>query len=155
MHIVTTAVFPGEPCHGLFEGPENGRWVQKVFVVRGDTIAKYQIDLGPEEDFASVTPIVIPGFGDDSVAALQYFAEKNRTDDYWAKRAEEMLAGSTLIADHVRQAEIDHAVIRNRSVFGPGYAVQRNGYDSTVAARKISAARQDYYGIIPQRGRHK
>ena len=153
MHIITTQIAPSEPCHGIFEGPQNGRWVQKVWVIRGDAIARYETDLGPEEDFATVTPLVMPGFGDESVAAFQWWAEKNRHDDYWTRRAEEMLAESTLIKDHANQAEQDWAQIENRSVFGPVISVQRNVYDPTVAARKLSQRRQEYTGIIPQRGR--
>jgi hypothetical protein len=155
MHIITATVSPSEPCHGLFEGLQDDRWVQKVFVIRGDAIARYEVDMGPAEDFDGVTPILIPGFGDESVSAFQYLAEQNRHDDYWTKRAEEMLAESTLIADHVRQVEQFDSYIKNKSVFGPAVTTQRNIYDSSVVARKLSAAKQKHTGIVPQKGRQK
>ena len=137
MHIVTTCVFPDEPCHGLWEGPEivpglNGslqpHWLQKVFVIRSDAIAKYITDFGPALAFDGVTPLLIPSFGENSVAQLQEIAEKHRHNDYWTKRREEMLAESTLIEDAIRQHEQDREMIRQRSVLGPGINVQRNGY---------------------------
>lgn len=147
MQIVTNTVHPDEPAHGLFEGPVDGRWVQYVFVVRGNAIAKYVTDFGPAEDYADVTPMRMPSFGDDSVAQLQAFAEKNRHDDYWQKRRAELLEGSTLIQDHIRQIEIDQQVIHNRSVFGPAIAVQRGGYSHTRAMRKLMEQSDKFHGV--------
>ena len=138
MKIVTSYVLPDEPCHGLYDGPRNiprkgHRWVQAVYVIRGDTIAEYLEDIGPASDYERIQPMMIPSFGENTVAQLQEFALKNRHDEYWAKRVDEMLAESTLVEDHLRQLEVDREVIRNRSHFGPGIAAQRNGYQRKAA----------------------
>lgn len=135
--LVTDYILPDEPAWGLFEGPvmmpQPGRaiedhWVQDIKVVRNDKIAHYIRDFGPAENYEHVTPLLMPSFGDDTVAQLQAWAEKNRYDNFWQKRREEMLAGSTLIADVLRQAEMDHEMINSRSVFGPAISVQRGVY---------------------------
>ena len=137
MHIVTDRISGDEECHGLVERsvmtelPGGGRgwcWIQSVFVIRGDTIAKYETDFGPAENFDRIQPLAIPSFGENTVAQLQELAEKNRHDDYWARRVDEMRAESTLIADHIRQLEQQQAIIANRSTFGAGVVAQRNGY---------------------------
>lgn len=147
MKIVTDHVFPDEPCHGLFEGPrmmpgsdgsQTWRWIQAVYVIRGDAIAEWTHDYGAAEDFEDrIQPLLIPGFGDDSVAQLQEHAEKNRHDDYWARRRAEMLAGSTLIKDHVAQLEKDKLEVRNRTVIGPAITVQRHKYSQEAGRRLI------------------
>lgn len=132
MKIPTLWILPDEGCHGLYEGPRtvNGkrRWIQAVYVVRNDTIAEWTKDYGPAENFPRIQPVIIPGLGDDSVAEVQAMAEKNRHDTYWADRADEMLAESTLIKDHIDQLEKDQLRARNRSVIGPAVRTQRNGY---------------------------
>ncbi|MDZ4250917.1 MAG: hypothetical protein U0990_12650 [Candidatus Nanopelagicales bacterium] len=156
MKIITQTVSPDEACHGLFEGPKTRkdllgrdveRWVQQCFVIRGDAIACWEKDYGPAEDFAGVTPLLMPSLGENSVAQLQYFAEKNRNDDYWTKRSEEMAQASTLIQDHIRQIEIDHEIIRNRSIFGPAISVQRGGYSHERAERKLMAKVDNFHGV--------
>jgi hypothetical protein len=128
MHIVTDRIHPDEPCYGLWEGPKNGRWVQRVFVVRGDTKARFETDFGPAEDFKDATEIMYPSFGENSVGQLQELAERDRHNDKWSKRGKEMLAESTLIPDILKQEEIKLEVVRNRSHFGPATSVQRNDF---------------------------
>ncbi len=92
----------------MMPGPNGSysmRWIQTVFVVRGDAIAAHATDYGPAADFRHVTPLFMPSFGDDTVAELREHAEKNRHDTYWQQRADEQLAGSTLIADAIRQTQ--------------------------------------------------
>lgn len=148
MKIVTNHVFPDEPCYGLSEmprmvaqpsGAHEWRWVQAVYVVRdgGNAIAEWTHDYGPADLFERIQPIAIPSMGDDTVAQLQELAEKNRHDDYWARRADEMLAESTLIRDHVNQFDRRFQVIRNRSVFGPQITVQRNDYSQQETQRRL------------------
>ena len=112
MKIETAFAHPDEFCHGLREEPRimpgpNGsqswRWTQTVFVVRGDAIAAHTTDFGPAENFANVTPLMMPSFGDDTVAQLREHAEKNRHDTYWQDRAKAQQAESTLIEDHINQ----------------------------------------------------
>lgn len=121
MKIETAMVHPDEPAYGLREEPRlwpgpNGstswRWIQTVFVIRGDAIAAHTTDFGPAEDFALVTPLMMPSFGDDTVAQLREHAEKNRHDAYWQQRAEEQLKNSTLIQDHITQLEMQGEFIK-------------------------------------------
>ena len=134
MKIVTDHIFPDEPCYGMREQPRlvqigkasEWRWVQAVYVIRGDAIAEYTKDYGPAERFTHVTPMAMPSFGDDTVAQLQEHFDKNREDNYWQRRSEEMLADSTLIADAIQHLEVEREVLRNRSVIGPVVSVQRN-----------------------------
>lgn len=131
MHIITTRIHPDEPCYGLWEGPKRGRWLQRVFVVRDDAMAKFETDFGPAEDFKDATEIIYPSFGENSVGQLQELAERDRHSDKWAKRGREQLAESTLIPDILRQEEIRLEVVRNRSRFGPAISVQRNDFPTS------------------------
>lgn len=141
MHIVTNYLDPHEPCYGLWEGYEhapipgaaNGatgwRWLQKVWVVRDDTIAKYVTDLGPAEDYEGrITPIILPCSGEEEVAAMQWWAEKNRHDTYWQTRAKAQLEESRLVWELVEQQDKIQRIVRNRTSSGPYVTVQRNGY---------------------------
>ena len=160
MHYVTDSVSPNEPCYGLWEGYEvapipgapNGasdwRWIQKVFVVRGDTIAKHITDMGPADAFEMITPIFIPNEGTDSVAVLQAMAEKNRHDTYWQTRAQEQLAESTLISDLIEQEQKIHAVIHNRTSNGPYVTNQRNGWSRVTTQRNFKERRQQRTGKV-------
>lgn len=138
MQFLTDHIWPDEPCMQLQEGPyqmphpsgrgTRKRWVQRVFVIRQDTIAKHLIDLGPVENFAGATPIILPSAGENTVAQLQEVAEGNRHDRYWENRRREMLAGSTLIPDILRQEEDKLAVKANRTVVGPLVRRERNAW---------------------------
>lgn len=138
----TLFLLPDEPCYGLAEMPRmvagRWRWVQAVYVVRDDTIAEWTADYGPAEHFARIQPIILPSpDGCNTVAQLQEHADKNRVDDYWAKRADELSAESTLIKDHLDQFEQDRLEMRNRSVFGPAVSVQRFQYSQERTRRLI------------------
>lgn len=160
MHYVTDSISPNEPCYGLWEGFEiapvpgakNGaqdwRWIQKVFVVRGDTISKHVTDFGPADDFEMITPIFIPNEGTDSVAVLQAMAEKNRHDTYWQTRAKEQLESSTLISDLIEQEQKIAAIIRNRTASGPYVTNQRNGYSHTTSMRNFKQRREQRTGKV-------
>lgn len=94
-------------------GSQSWRWVQTVFVTRGDTIAAHTTDYGPAEDFANVIPIHVLADGDeDTVALIRAYAEKNRHDTYWQERAKEQQANSTLIKDHIEQIEMTKEYVR-------------------------------------------
>jgi len=141
-------VYPDEGCWGLQEGPESGRWIQRLWVIRGDRKAKYENDLGPVSNYPDATPIIYPSFGENSVAELQYLAEMDRRNDKWAKRRREMQAGSTLIADILRQEAEYIEQLNNRSQLGPSITVQRDDYPSQfinrAAKEKRDAARANY-----------
>ena len=93
-------------------GSRSWRWIQTVFVIRGDAIAAHTTDYAPAENFQHVTPLMMPSFGDDTVAQLREHAEKNRHDTYWQDRAAEQLANSTLISDHLDQVLMKHEYAR-------------------------------------------
>lgn len=155
MHIVTDNIHPNEPAYGIFEGPKlrsqsdgssGYRWIQQVWVIRGDTIARYETDFGPAEDFKTVTPLAMPSEGDDTVAELQFWAEKNRHDDYWYKRSLELQAESTMMKDAANQIlEIEEAR-KNRSVLGPYQTTQRNGYAAGLQSKLLKERREERTG---------
>jgi hypothetical protein len=141
MKIVTRRVHPDEPCWGLREGPLNGRWVQQVCVIRGDTKAIWTRDYGPVSDWPDATEVIYPSFGENSVGQLQEMAEYDRHSDKWAKRRKEMQAESTLIPDILRDEEIKLDVVANRSHFGPGISVQRNDFPREAVINKFKEKR--------------
>jgi hypothetical protein len=125
------------------ETRESGRWIQRLWVIRGDRKAKYETDIGPASDFPDATPIIYISDGDDTVAELQYLAEMDRRNDKWAKRRREMQSESTLIADILRQEERKIAERQNRSVFGPYHSVQRIDYPREAVKAKQKERRND------------
>ena len=141
MKITTQRIHPDEPCYSLREGPRNGRWVQRVYVVRGDAIAEWSKDYGPVADWLNATEIIYPSFGENSVAQLQELAERDRHSDKWAKRGRERLAESTLIKDILRQEEALLNVRANRSTIGPTITVQRNDFPRGAVKEKRNGRR--------------
>lgn len=144
-----------EPCYGLMEGHEvapvpgalNGatewRWIQKVFVLRGDTIAKHIRDFGPSEDFEMSTPFGLHTNPDtDKVGPILAMAERTRSDTYWQRRAQEQLEASTLITDLIEQEAKIAEVIRNRTTSGPYVTNQRNGWAREESQRRFKERRQ-------------
>jgi hypothetical protein len=127
----------GEPCHGLQEFAEDGQWVQRTFVIRDGEMACFQKVIGPASDYERIQPLLMPSFGENTVAEMQYWGEKNRHDTYWAGRADEMLAESTLIQDHINQLEEMTMVRKNRSVLGPHQSTQRIGYPRADEVRRV------------------
>ena len=155
LKAVANYILPDEPCWGLYEGPMliprpdgsvQNRWGQDLIVIRSDRKAHFVTDFGPAEDYEDVTPLMMPSEGENTIAQLQWHAEKNRQDNYWQERAAEMASESTLIADIVRQVEQIHERIHNRSTFGPLVRVERSGYSRTQTTRKFRAQREAYYG---------
>ena len=121
MKIETAFVRDDEPAYGLREEPRmmpgpNGsqsrRWVQTVFVLRGDAIAAHTTDYGPAEHFRKVIPLMMPSFGDDTVAQLREHADRNRHDTYWHQRGKAQQRESTLIRDHIEQLEMAKMYLR-------------------------------------------
>jgi hypothetical protein len=136
--ILTSRVDPDEAAYGLYEGPrqvpgKGRRWLQAVYVVRGDTIAEWTHDFGPVENFERIQGLLMPSQGENTVAQLQEHADKNREDQYWANRADEMLSESTLIEDHIRQIDQNRGIIQNKSTFGRSGHFERNGYPRAAA----------------------
>ena len=141
MKIIAVSIHPDESCYSLREGPRNGRWVQRVYVVRGDAIAEWSKDYGPVADWPDATEVIYPSFGENSVGQLQELAERDRHSDKWAKRRREMQAESTLIPDILRQEETLLEVRHNRSHFGPGASVQRNDFPREAVKEGRNARR--------------
>jgi len=152
MHIVTDHIWPDEPCYGLSEGPlwmpypegegwqpgTRRRWVQRVFVIRDDAIAKYIQDIGPAEDYEGrSTPLLVPSFGENSVAELQELAEATRHNHRYSKRREEMLAASTLREDALRTVEMRYLEKQNRTVLGAGTFAQRGNFSREAVERAL------------------
>ena len=145
MRIMADKVHPDEPCWGYFTGPkqmpgyseeENPRMLEQVFVIRGDAIACYEQDFGPADSFIYVPPMIIPSWGENTVAQLQDMGERHRHDPKWARRIIEYKESSTLFADVIRQEEQRHELIRNRSQFGPAGNFQRDGWSRSTAWRR-------------------
>ena len=126
-----------EPCHGLQEFPKDGVWVQRTFVIRDGQLACFQKVIGPATDYERVQPLLMPSFGENTVAEMQYWGEKNRNDTYWADRSAQMLEEATLIRDHINQLEEMTMVRLNRSVLGPHQSTQRIGYPREAAQRRF------------------
>ncbi len=143
MKIITHRVHPDEPCHTLREGPVNGRWVQRLWVVRGDTLAKWSKDYGPVTDWPNATEIIYPSFGENTVGELQELAERDRHSSKWADYQRGLLAESTLISDVLKQEEEKIDVVLNRSQFGPGRSVQRIDFPREAVKRQAKEKRRD------------
>lgn len=145
MHIVADRIYDSEPCWGLTEGPElrpqpdgsiQHRWIQRLWVIRGDRKAKFETDFGPASDWPDATPLIVPSYGENSTGQLQELAERDRHSDKWARRRKELQAESTLIADILRQEEILMEVRRNRSKFGPAVSIQRIDFPREAVRQK-------------------
>ena len=147
MQIVTDYVLPDEPCHGLAEGPltmpdpsgkgTRKRWVQRVFVVRDDEIAKYTVDIGPVDGYPGVPELRMSSLGDDTVAQLQEHAEHHRTQTRYADLLHEYAEDSTLIEDSLAGLEQEHLTKKNRTIIGPHVFSQRGDYPSQFARREL------------------
>lgn len=128
---------PQEPSYGLQEFPKNGEWVQRISVIRDGEKVWFQKIIGPASDFERVQPLMMPSFGDDTVAELQYWGEKNRNDTYWADRSAQLLGESTLITDHINQLEQMTLVRKNKSVLGPHQSTQRIEFPREQVSREF------------------
>lgn len=137
LKIVTDRVHPDEGCYGLYEGPRDGRWLTALYVVRGDAIAEYTVDHGPEEAFAKIPPMMMPSYGENSVGEMLDWGERHRHDLRWFHKIERMKAESTLIQDVIEQRAERHLRIHNRSTFGPYQTIERNGHSRTATWRRF------------------
>ena len=155
MHIVTDHVVPDEGCWGLAEGPMQmphgagfqRRWVQRVFVIRGDAIAKHMIDLGPAEDWEDrASPLLMPSWGENTVAQLQEHAELNRNQSRYLDLARQQLAEATLIEDSLAGLEQQHLAKSNRTLIGPHVFSQRGDYPSQFARRELRSKKERING---------
>jgi hypothetical protein len=115
------------------------RRFQLVYVVRGDKIAEHRKDLGAASNFKA-PQFRIPALFEHTVGELWDMADICRLgDDYAEKRIAEVTAESTLINDTVAWHEQKMRIIRNRTVSGPGYTKQRNGFPRKAVFNAFSS----------------
>lgn len=137
VEAIALTAHPDEPCWGMREGPVGDRRVLRFLVVRGDNLAVYSEDLGSVSNFPRSPDLVMPSFGENTVAELREFAERDRYDDKYLKQAEEQLAQSTMIEDVIRDIDIEREIIKNRSSIGPAVSTQRNDFDRAKWRRNM------------------
>ena len=152
MHIITNHVSPDEGCWGLLEGPVTmphgkgfqRRWVQRVFVVRDDAIAKYQIDLGDADYWEErALPQAIAGMGDDTVGELQEWAERDRNQGKLWQFVQQQREESTLIEDSLAGLEQEHLAKTNKTIIGPNVFSQRGDYPGQFARRELRSKQKE------------
>ena len=114
------------------------RWVQRVFVIRGDALAKHEIDLGPAEEWEGVaSPLLMPSFGDDTVAQLQEHAEVTRNESKYLQLIRQYQEESTLVEDSLAGLEQQLLAKRNTTTIGPHVFAQRGDYPGQFARREL------------------
>ena len=114
------------------------RWVQRIFVIRDDAIAKYQVDLGNAEYWEErALPQAIAGMGDDTVAELQEWAERDRNKGKLWQFVQQQREESTLIEDSIAGLEQEFLAKRNRTIIGPHVFSQRGDYPRQFAQREL------------------
>jgi hypothetical protein len=146
LDIITTVVHPNEVCMGMRQGPVGERWIERVWVVRGDTIARYETDRGPASLYENIPEEIIPGDGETTVAEFMDEAARHRTDLRWWRHLVELQESSTLIADINRQREARREYIHNRSHFGPNFKIERSFYNRENTWRKAFDRRAELTG---------
>lgn len=139
-----------EPVYFLQEGyalnpagTDDHRY-QVLLMPRGNVIATFWWDLGPAEDFLMVVdgesyrapPYQQPILLEHKVAECRHMAEAGRMDDFSVQLLHSQVNESTLFEEYARLIEEDMYLVRNRSTFGPGGHIQRNGYSPTGARRQ-------------------
>lgn len=145
---VVFAVDPNEPVIAMQEtygrnkeGTGDHRY-QVMILPRGNVACTFWTDLGPAENFKiavgensyQTPPYFQLVLMEHSVAECMSMAEHGRNDDFAVKLLDEQVNESDLFDQYYKLIEQDLAIVRNRSVFGPGGVTQRNGY-SAIAAR--------------------
>lgn len=138
-----------EPVHSLQEGYAMNREGQDhryqaltVSAMSGQALAAFWWDLGPSEDFTVTVdgesyptpPWHQVALWEHTVAELRFYAERDRGDDYGIQMLHEQTQTSTIIEDYWDLLAEDRQLVANRSTFGPGGVIQRNGF-SDIAAR--------------------
>lgn len=141
MKPITLAIHEDEPAWSLREinlvRPPHFQWrrYQIITVVRDDVLTEWWDDLGAVEDYPHAQQLEMPSLGILSVAKIRAEAERHRHDDYWHKFSLEQIAESTLIQDYVNYVEENFQIINNRSVYGPGFHHQRDGFPKEEVLR--------------------
>lgn len=137
LDIITEKVHPQEVCYGMWQGPRGERWILKLWVLRGDAIARWEQDCGPASKYERIPEQVIPGDEETTVAEFLYEAERHRNDLFAWNHLQRVKAESTLVKDINEQREARREYIRNRSVNGPHFKIERSIYNRENAWRKF------------------
>lgn len=138
-------------------GTEDHRW-QVLFMPAGDHVTAFYTDLGLASgyrihvDDASypTPPFHQPILLQHTVGECIDMAEQGRNDDYAVKMLHEQTNESDIIARYWQVMEEDRQLVRNISTFGPGGAIQRNGFSNEGA--RLQKAHLEEKGVIPQHG---
>lgn len=124
------------------EGTGDRRY-QVMLMPNGNVISAFWTDLGPASDFLMdvngekhpMPPYMQLVLMEHSVAECRYMAQAARADDFAAQLLQQRIDESDLFAKAAQVIEEDLYLVKNRSTFGRGGMVQRNGY-SALAARE-------------------
>lgn len=139
--ILTDYLEPNEPFESFWQGPVmrgpgKGRWRVYVWVIRNDKVAKFIQDVADATLFAHVPQEFIPGDGETTVSEVLHEAERFRSDTKWAnEHIARLKEESTLFSDVQENWQKRQALIRNRTIIGPYFQYQRNGYSSVKTWR--------------------
>lgn len=137
---------PNEVCMGMWQGPQAGRWIQKIFVVRDDTIAKHVTDCGPATDFPHIPVEIIPGDDETTVGEFLYEAERHRHDLFAHNHLERVKARHNLKDVIPENQAKRREIIKGQSVSGPYQTTSRNNYSSRLTWRRFFDRRAEVYG---------
>ena len=129
-----------EQCFGMQVWEAADGFCTRLIVLQNDLPVGIVIHHGPSEEYSGKIPPLLVA-DESSVGAMMAESERHRRDLKWFKRAEEMRASSTLIADVIRQDEEARLAIKNRSIFGPHQTTQRNGHNHVQVQRDWWAER--------------
>ena len=145
----TTEVDENEPTQSIQEGYAPNRagephryQVLTVAALSGNALAAFWWDLGPSDDFTvtvDYSTYPMPPYHqwaewEHTVAELRFYAARDRGDDWAIQMLHEQTQTSSIITDYWDLLAEDRQLVRNRSTFGPGGVIQRNGF-SNLAAR--------------------
>lgn len=138
-------------------GTEDHRW-QVLFMPAGDHVTAFYTDLGlasghriqVDDVFYPTPPFHQPILLQHTVGECIDMAEQGRNDDYAVKMLHEQTNESDIIARYWQVMEEDRQLVRNISTFGPGGAIQRNGFSNEGA--RLQKARLEEAGKVPQHG---
>ena len=141
------SVFDHDPVYSIQEGYAMNQAgtgyhrYQVILLPVADRIYSFWTDLGPAENFKLVvdgTEYRTPPYQqivllEHDVAECMFMAEHGRNDDFAIKLLNEQTQASTLFEDYARLIEEDMYLVKNRSTFGYGGSIQRNGFSAEGA----------------------
>ena len=129
-----------EPCFGMQVWEAADGFCTRLIVLQNDLPVGIVIHHGPSEEYSGkIPPLLVTD--EANVGSMLAESERHRQDLKWFKRAEEMRASSTLIADVIRQDEQARLAIKNQTVVGPYQTTQRNGHNHVQVKRDWWAER--------------